>query len=630
MQDIPVNLGEVKNRIKNAMNETASQNKLQFNSATSKAVLRRKGWDDYMPSVTNKRLLLVGLPIATNITWAYFTDHDLLRRGVPFHVCSYSEFEANWDTDTWKSSYDIVVLRGKYLASETSTPASIKAVLTAIMAATPIPYTIVHLGQSGNTKTGETSTFWDDVLGFTTANMGAVNLSNASYQLTGNEDILFDTSCTFAGWTQKLKDVSFTCLAHITADADHWIAAERTSDKKAYKIGYQGGTSLAENTAIDVGKLIWYIRSKKTHIAENRYYGKKYIAYGIDADRTNELDAMQRLLDVYDDMPLEIGLVTVRLDETAEEYFYNLQAKNPDIKIVSHGHSHYNIYPNRVGDTITAPRIPDQTEMIQGNEDLDAAGMVNDGIYYMTGTPTSETIQLSQNRGHLICGYSGAFFGRGGVTQLPFHTAHQEGYWGTGLKEKIKIPLFSVSIAADSELMDSKGVDAYTSWVEQFEINDTWDIPHIFYNHDLMLTTWYNWWASSGTKGYYDIVNGIDRRIKYFTDQNAYIKAKEAAGYILIWRSIATELLYDIQNCVSITSETISAGVNIQSKIASNRPIKGITVAIPTESDKTIATVKIEGVTVTENYEQSSDKKWVYVGLDLMAGKEHTILVTYA
>ena len=319
---------------------------------------------------------------------------------------------------------------------------------------------------------------------------------------------------------------------------------------------------------------------------------------------------------------MELGVVTGRMTDMAKDYYLQLQSLN-SAKIVSHTHKHFD------------NTIPSSYEFLLGIENCDDMGFISDGIIYQTGDYNNPDIFAEAiDMGYLICGYLYGIYGRNG-TYMPL------GAEGAMLDTNYSIKPFPVkggSILAKTPILGVTNCDdiynmvtnqsgAYNKFVNILTRADTYpyDLPLIFYFHDSPLAN--NWNGSSWAGTYYDIANGMDRRIQYYNDVFNYI---DSLGYKQIKRSISMELIYDIMNCASVTSEVIAAtGVTI--KIVSKRRICGLTVAIPTEETMTISRVTIDnGIIDNSLYERSSDSRWVYVSVEALPGKEHNIVVTYA
>jgi hypothetical protein len=594
----------------------AESTKLQVNSAMSKAVMRRKGYFDITPTAANKRVMFVGIPIQDGY---YYPQHDLLSRGIPFHVCTFTQFLANYATDAWKTAYDIMFIGGKYddTLDPTVTPTDIKTAVQAVI--TGSFYKIIQVGYLGMQKTGQTVAYWHADLGVDVWGDGSTKSTNFTVADTivadtANGDVVSDDVVySVLGYCSNAYGTALTRLAYATGNTAHWFAATNAAKSLTY-ISIQAGTITGFNVAIDIGKLIWHIRGIKSHPCFNRIDGKKYIAWGWDCDRTISIDAINNIIDISGDRPIELALVTSKITDSAASFYRNLQYQ--DIDLVSHSRTHFN------------STIPEYSEWSESINDLDELGLVNNGILYLTGTYNkSELFAIPLDAGYLLCGYLVGYEGRQ-AAYLPI--GEYSGILGTSYKLGRGCIVWQSSIGSDDIAnMGTNGINAYDAFVAKFNANDIYpySIPLIFYFHDSPSDITYNGSTGQWTGTYYDSANGIERRLQFYRDVFAFLDTK---GYTYIKRSTAMELIYDFTNCVSMTSETIAAG-SVTAKVVSSRHIKGATIALPTDDTKTIATVKIEGITIAITlWERSADNKWIYVGIDLAAGYEHTILVTYA
>lgn len=591
--------------------QVVESNQMQINSAVSKQVLRRKGYFDKTPSVPNKRAMIVGVPDTDGY---YFVYHDLISRGIPFHICTYTSFVANYNSQTWKDKYDIMIFCGVYSDFDTTTPTDVKTAVLDIKSKNT--YKMIQVSYLGMQKASQTTAYWFADFGLDVWGSGEAKSTN----FTSAETVVGDTANGDVVTEEKIYSVSGFCgnafgtgltrLAYASTTTTHWFASINANKTLAF-IGNQSGTVNGFNSAIDFGKLIWHMRGVRSHVAFNRFNGKKYIAWGWDCDTTNDLDAIKRILELSGDRPVELSLVTSRISNEVAQFYRSIQSKNR--KIVSHSVGHFkNI-------------VPEYLEWVKSTDDLDALGFVNDGIHYLTGTITKpELWQYPLDAGYLLCGYVPGYEGRN-ATYLPFGE-----YTNSVLKTSFKLdrgcPIWSTTLLDDIANMGTNGENAYNKFVETVKKEDMYpyELPLVFYFHDSPSVESYN--ASNWAGTYYDKVNGMERRKQYYRDVFSYI---DSLGYTQLMRSTATELLYDITNCVSVPSEVVTA-TNVTTKVVSSRHIKGLTIAIPVDSSKTIANIKIEGIAIDNTqWELSSDKKWVYVGIEAVAGKEHTVLVTY-
>ena len=360
------------NELISAQADNTSVRAKAIDSSQSKLVLKRKGLLDITPTVSNKRVLCVGIWPSNS---SYFLTHDLISRGIPFHTATWSAFVANYNTPAWLSAYDVVITAGTYLADDTATPTTVKPVIQDII--NNGKYKFVQIGEFGMSKIGETTVYWfDDPMGLHTQSVGGnlYTTDAGSTPVTILQDPLTpvlaeDIVYTITGYrTSLVGSAGLVKLAYITSPTAITYCASNLS-KNFVIITLEAGY----NKMVDVGLVVKYFRGNiKSTIAFNRYKGKKYLAWGWDCDRTNMLDATNNIIEVSGTRPIELSLVTSKLiDQTIIKNYQDLQANG--VKIVSHTATHY------------SNTIPYYLEYIKSIEDLDNLGFINDGIHYQTG-----------------------------------------------------------------------------------------------------------------------------------------------------------------------------------------------------------------------------------------------------
>jgi hypothetical protein len=593
----------------------AESTKLQVNSAMSKAVMRRKGYNDIIPTVANKRVAIIGIHPLSTFLYLY---HDSLSYGIPFHCFTFTDFVAKYDTTAWKAAYDIIIIGGTYLDTDTATPTTVKVAIQAIIAGDF--YKIIQVSDLGMVYAGQTSAYWFEDLGVT-VNEGGTPITNnfataTNWGYTGAPDYVYaaDTSYTIIGDCINVNGAALTRMLFASTLTTHWICAAEATKKWAV-IGSQGGNN-TYNNVVHYGYLIAYLRGIKSGFAFDRINAKKYAAWGWDCDTTDNITAISRLISISGSRLIELGLVTSKLTEVLQSYYRNLQ--NQGAKIVNHTYDHF-----------ASASIPYHYQYPKGTEQLDEYGLASDGIVYSTMDYTKPELTIdAMNYGYLVCGWLNAYRGRL-TSYLPVAevSADKPIAFTTGKGT----PRIGTTIDPDTSLIpDNATIEAYlrfTQMVQKCVLVDD-ELPCIWYWHDLFLTD--GWDGSVMTSGnpYHSSQSGyMDLRIKFYTDCLAYI---DSLGWTQLRRSEAVEYIYDLFNYASITTETISAG-GVTVKAVSSRRINGATLKIPTNAAKTIASVTVDGVTITSiYYERRADNKWLYVGLDLSAGREHTVVVTYA
>ncbi|HEX9062389.1 MAG TPA: hypothetical protein VF941_19630, partial [Clostridia bacterium] len=347
----------------------------------------------------------------------------------------------------------------------------------------------------------------------------------------------------------------------------------------------------------------------------NRINANKYIAYGIDCDRTTSTQSIDYLRQIIGDRPLELGLVASKLNSDLASYYKNLQ--NNGVSIVSH--------------TLTHPSNTLSTDEFTKSIDiLNSYGFKNDGIVYTTALLNDYTqLKPVKDMGYLMCGHLQSYGGRNCV-QVPLGSFDI-------LKSSVQMggsPIVSMSCADDVFTMSNFGEGANQRLKDVFQLanSETYGVPLIFYFHDLMLDISFERILTNdnGTvkpeSTYFKSQEGIDRRIQYYRNAFSYM---DAYGYKYIKRSEANQLITDINDCVAVTGEkTIFNG--IITSIAATRQIKGLTVAVPVNPGKTLASVKLgTSLLGSDKLLLSDDKSWLYVSVDTEAGKEYAITVTY-
>ncbi|HWR59969.1 MAG TPA: hypothetical protein VN580_00065 [Clostridia bacterium] len=586
-----------------------------------KTLLKREGYFDFAPSMGNKRVLFVGINVFSDYYYCY---HDLISRGIPFHISTYTDFFLKYDTEEWKSAYDIVVLGGTYMAGDTATPSGIRSAVEDILENGK--YKLIQVGYLGMVKDGEPNAYWYESFGVNTYGDGSAEgteftspdavVNNAVY------DVVVDgTSYQVLGWCTNMYGSGLTGLACAAQNASHWFAAALPGRAGAI-IGIQSGLDYVFNTAVDLGKIVWYLRGFNSHLCYNRIYGKKYVAWGWDCDQTGDTAAIGRILQVSGDRPVELGIVTGRMTEQAMEYYQTIQAQG-QAKIVSHTHKHFD------------GTIPSSYEFILGVENCAAMGLEADGIIYQTGAYNDPSIfKEAVEMGYLICGYLYGPFGRSNA-YIPLGGKEdmlKTSYRITPFPVKdgsilAKTPVMGTTCTDDILNMTTYQASAYNEFVMVMNRADTYpyDLPMVFYFHDSPLVD--NWNPPEWAGKYYDIANGMNRRLQYYNGIFSHI---DGLGYKQLQRSAAMDLIYDIMNCASVTSETITAEA-VTTKIVSKRRISGLTVAVPTDITKSLVEVRIDGGIINSSlYERSGDSKWLYVSVEALPAREHVIVVTYA
>jgi hypothetical protein len=590
--------------------ENSKQSRLQINSVMSKAVLRRKGYFDIMP-LNNKRVLVVG---SQSVDSNYFLWHDLIARGISFHVCTWTKFVENYNTDSWKSAYDIVIFGGAYLASDIVNPENVKVVIQDII--TNNTYKFIQVAKHGMTRSGQTTAYWFADMGLDTQASGDLN----SIGTDGQNVVLADANSNWTVMNEEItpypatgnwgncKGTGVTKLAGASYGNLHTVSA-----KGNWVCITQETTYYCRH--VDIGKCVWYLRQIKSHPTYNRKNAKKYVAWGYDCDRTSALSATDNIMEVQNGRFAELSIVIDRLtNPAAAENYHKLQAQGL-ARIVSHSFGHF---------SNTCPKDEEWTYSIDA---LDRMGYVNDGIHYMTGNETDiSVLEPPRTMGYLMCGYTYGLYGRN-QARSPF------GKGSEMLSTSIQMggsPIFCITCSDDIYNMGTNGENAYNTFVSILQSADKEPIslPLVFYFHDSPLD---KDWIGTGAfvnGGYFDIaVYGMERRKDYYRQVFNFI---DSLGYLQIVRSEAIEYIADIMNCVTMISETITTS-NVTVKYSSKRKIDGLTIAIPVDPAKTISNVKIESITIPNaRYERSTDNKWLYVNTGAVPGKERTILVIYA
>jgi|GEM_PF-4979079 len=586
-----------------------------------KALFKRRGYFDCIPSIENKRVLFVGINVFSDY---YFCYHDIISRGIPFNIAMYTDFLQNYDKEEWKSAYDIVVLGGTYMAGDNATPADIKVVVGDIL--DNGKYKLIQLGYLGMVKGGQTDAYWYDSFGVNTYGDGSAegtefNSPDMVVNSPGCDLVVDGTSYQVSGWCTNMYGPGLTCLARAAQNPSHWFAAALPNMAGAI-IGIQSGLDYVFNTAIDLGKVIWYLRGFKSHLCYNRIYGKKYIAWGWDCDLTCDTQAIGRILQVSGGRPVELGIVTGRITAEAKAYYQSIQTSGT-ASIVSHTDKHFD------------GTIPSSYEFMTGVENCEAMGFMDDGIIYQTGNYNDPSIfKEAIDMGYLFCGFLYGTYGRNNAF-IPL--GEKESMLTTNYKLRqfpskagtmpAKTPIMGITCTDDIYNMETYQSDAYNEFVMVMGRADTYpyNLPLVFYFHDSPLSD--SWNPPGWTGKYYDIANGMDRRIQYYNDVFSYI---DGLGYNQIKRSEAMELMYDIMNCASVTAQTATTS-GVTAKIVSRRRISGLTVAVPTDTARSIANVTIDNGMIDSNlYERSTDNKWIYVSVEALPAREHVVVVSYA
>ncbi len=600
-----------------------------FVTKDTESVLRRKGEFDKKAAIPVKRALLVGvntnslIDTSTNpaITYNYFFElNDMLSRGIPFHLATYTSFVNSYNSSDWLDKYDVIVFYGKYLPEDTVCPAQVKNAVVDIIKNNK--YKIIQMGSFGMEREGIDSDYWYSDLGIAVDSIGKAKSNNftAPVTVTGNS-IMAEAGATHQciGVCDNAYGKGLVCLSNVQNYTDTWFASAESNKKWAFvsNDNPQYNTNFVDryNTAIDFGKLIWYLRGMTSHIAFNRINSNKYIAYGIDCDRTTCTQSIDYLRQIIGDRPLELGLVASKLNAGLASYYKNLQ--NNGVSIVSH--------------TLTHPTNTLSTDEFTKSIDiLNGYGFKSDNIVYTTALLNDYTqLKPVKDMGYLMCGHLQSYGGRNCV-QVPLGSFDI-------LKSSTQIggsPIITMSCADDIFTMSSFGENASQRFKDVFQIanSDTYGVPLIFYFHDSMLDISFDkiMYNLDGTETdnslYYKSQEGIDRRMQYYKDAFSYM---DTFKYNYIKRSEAIQLITDINDCVSVTGEkNIFNGIT--TSIAATRQIKGLTVAVPVNPGKTIASVKLGTSTLgSDKYQLSDNKSWLYVSVDTEAGKEYFITATY-
>ena len=201
----------------------------------------------------------------------YFGYHDLISRGIPFHITNYTDFVAKYDTTEWKAAYDIIIFGGSYTADEMVTPTDVKAVVLDII--NNNKYKIIQVAYLGMSKSGQPRAYWYSDLGIQVNADGSPDGTNFNIadKVVNNTraDVIVDASnYQVSGWCTNMYGTSLVCLSHGEVTTSHWFAAAQAGRKWAL-VGTQAGLNNVFNTAIDIGKLVWYLRDVKSHLCYN-------------------------------------------------------------------------------------------------------------------------------------------------------------------------------------------------------------------------------------------------------------------------------------------------------------------------------------------------------------------------
>lgn len=585
----------------NAYEEKSSNEKLT--KAYEQSIMRRKGLYDKNTHISSQRVLYVGLWPVDNY---YNPMHDLISRGIPFHMSTFTHFVQNYQE--WTEKYDIVVFGGEYIESDSVSPDDVKKVV--IDSLEKGLYKFIQISDFGMRRGNYDTTFWFKELGLLTTDIGelySTDIGSTSRSITENGVSILaeDKEHTVNGWWQnvtgdynikKLAFIPDSDLCLVSAKEEEWVCIARELD---YFSSY-----------VDLGKIVYYLRDIRSHVCYNRYYGQKYVAWGWDGDVTKNINATNNIVEISQNRPVEIGIVTSRLDGPSKENYLRLQEDGH--KIISHSVTHFE-----------EEGFDDTQQWIQSISDLEENSIKSDGICYMTG-PVNRVDVLKRpiEMGHLICGYTFGLYGRNS-SNFPLGNTDQ-------LKTSIQMggaPIFGTTGSDDIYNLGQNGTEAFNYFVERLMAADKepYSLPLIFYFHDTPLDISWNSSKWTDSSAYYHSSNGIGNRKEYYTKVFEFI---DQLGYKQLRRSEANELINDIMNCVAITGEEFF-DFHVLTKYVSTRSIKGLTFAVPIDSERSIESVKLDGKTLDKSLWTKSNE-WVYVGVDSIAGQQSKILVKYS